>query len=277
MFSPEIQRDTIGRLFDAAKIYGFDAVQFDFLSVCEEEMPGAISPSLVRDIRRAAEHRGITICAVNGTFNMIHPDPDVVACGIKRFEQIASASAGLGCSLITLCTGTRNTEHMWKPHPDNDAPEAWQDLLRTMEKLLSLAERYDLTLGVETEASNVVNTPERARLLLDTVKNRRLKIIFDPANLFHPGTASPEKAVDIVEHAFSLLKDDIVLAHAKDIRAGDGITFTSAGRGIVPFERFFALLDSIGYTGPVVAHGIHNETEFPFSTAFLNQLMKHQI
>lgn len=146
-----------------------------------------------------------------------------------------------------------------------------------MERLLALADQYDLTLGVETEASNVVNTPERARLLLDTLKSRRLKIIFDPANLFHPGTACAEKAADIVEHAFDLLKEDIVLTHAKDIRAGEGIAFTSAGRGIVPFRRFLELLDSIGYAGPVVAHGIHDEAEFPFSTAFLNGLMKHQI
>ena len=91
--------------------------------------------------------------------------------------------------------------------------------------------------------------------------------------MFHPGTACAEKATDIVEHAFDLLKEDIVLAHAKDIRAGEGIAFTSAGRGIVPFRRFFELLDSIGYAGPVVAHGIHDEAEFPFSTAFLNGLM----
>lgn len=277
MFSPEIQRDTVGRLFDAAKVYGFGAIQFDFLSVCGEEMPARIPSSVVEEIRHAADCRGLEICAVNGTFNMIHPSPDAVERGIERFEEIARACAGLGCGLITLCTGTRSTEHMWKPHPGNDAPDAWRDLLHTMERLLALADQYDLTLGVETEASNVVNTPERARLLLDTLKSRRLKIIFDPANLFHPGTACAEKAADIVEHAFDLLKEDIVLAHAKDIRTGEEIAFTSAGRGIVPFRRFLELLDSIGYAGPVVAHGIHDEAEFPFSTAFLNGLMKHQI
>ncbi len=273
MFSPEIERDTIDRLFDAVRLYGFSEMQFDFLSVGDEEMPATIQSDLTARIRKAADEHNITIRAVNGTFNMIHPDPSVVADGIARFELIAAACQTLGCKIITLCTGTRSTEHMWKYHPDNESASAWTDLLSTMEKVISIAEKYDVTLGIETEASNVINTPERARLLLDTMKNKRLGIIFDPANLFHEGTARPELATGIIEHAFELLKDDIILAHAKDIHAGDGIRFTSAGRGIVPYERMFELLDSLGYQGPIIAHGIHDEAEFAYSVAFLNSLI----
>lgn len=272
MFSPEIARDTVERLFDAAKLYGFESMQFDFLSVCPDELPAKIAPALTARIRHAANRRGITISAVNGTFNMIHPDPAQVEDGIRRFSELAAACPDLDCRLVTLCTGTRNAESMWRPHPDNETPNAWDDLLRTLEKLLHIADRYGLCLGIETEASNVVNTPERARRLLDTVRSDRLKIIFDPANLFHAGMAHPENAEAVVTHAFSLLSRDIVLAHAKDIHAGDGISFTSAGRGIVPFERVFSLLDSIGYQGPVIAHGIHDEAEFPFSVAFLSAI-----
>lgn len=274
MFSPEIQRDTIERFFDAVHLYGFEEMQFDFLTVGPEEIPDSIDATLVRRIRRAADAHGVTIRAVNGTFNMIHPDPAVVERGIAAFEGIARACAELGCGIITLCTGSRNTQSMWRPHPDNGSEEAWRDLLATAKRLDVIAKKYDVLLGIETEASNVVNTPERALKLLEDMGSDQFGIILDPANLFHCGDALPERSEAILEHAFALLRERIILAHAKDIHAGNGIEFTSAGRGIVAFERFFALLDSIGYDGPIIAHGIHDEAEFPYSVQFLNSKMR---
>lgn len=274
MFSPELQRDTIERLFDAVQLYGFEEMQFDFLSVGPEEMPGRIDAALVRRVRRAADAHGVTIRAVNGTFNMIHPDHAVVERGIAAFEGIARACAELGCGIITLCTGTRNEQSMWRPHPDNNSEEAWRDLLSTAVRLKAIAQEYDVVLGVETEASNVVNTPARALRFLEDMDSDRFGIILDPANLFHRGEAQPERSEDILEHAFKLLQNRIILAHAKDIHAGSEIAFTSAGRGIVAFERFFALLDSIGYDGPIIAHGIHDEAEFPYTVRFLNSKMR---
>lgn len=273
MYSPELRRDTVERLFDAVKLYGFEQVQFDFLSVCEEELPPSLEAPLLDRVKLAAADRCLTICAVNGTFNLIHPNRQVVAENIARFEVLAKGCTALGCKLITLCTGTRDRTSMWRWHEENESPEAWDDLLWAMEQLLTIAKRYDLLLGVEPEASNVVNTPEKARLLLDTMQSDQLKVIFDPANLFHVGDARPEKAISILEHAFGLLWEDIALAHGKDIHAGEGISFTGAGRGIVPYEHFFSLLESIGYQGPLVAHGIHSEADFPYSVAFLRSLL----
>lgn len=274
MFSPEITRDTVERLFDAAAVYGFEAMQFDFLSVCAEEMPHAVDAKTIRRIKNASLASGVGICAVNGTFNMIHPDKCEVEDGIERFRAVAAAAAELESPLITLCTGTRCRESMWRPHAGNETAQAWDDMIDTCGKLCDIAAANGVLLGVETEASNVVNTAEKALKLVAGSGLSGLKIIFDPANLFHAGDAHPENAVEIVEHAFGLLKDHIALAHGKDIHAGDGIDFTSAGRGIVPYERMFALLDGIGYDGPVVLHGIHDESEFAYSTQFIQRLMK---
>ncbi|NLL91739.1 MAG: sugar phosphate isomerase/epimerase [Ruminococcaceae bacterium] len=274
MYSPEIKRDTVERLFDAVSIYGFKEMQLNFSSVCGEEMPEKIEPEFAARIKKAADDRGIVISAVSGTFNMIHPDPAVRAEGVVRFEQIAAICSILDCKVITLCTGTRDRDLMWRWHDDNEKPDAWDDLLDTTEKLIPIADKYDVILGIETEASNVVNTPEKALKLINSFETDRLKIIFDPANLFRKGMAKPENAVKVIEEAFALLKDYIVIVHGKDIHAGDGISFTSAGRGIVPFERMLELLDDIGYNGSIIIHGMRDETEFPYSVAFMNELMR---
>ena len=42
MYSIEIERPTTKELFEAAAGYGFTKMQFDFSSVCDEQMPETI-------------------------------------------------------------------------------------------------------------------------------------------------------------------------------------------------------------------------------------------
>ena len=129
MYSVELKRDSIEELFAAVRGYGFTAMQFDYLSVCDEEMPAHIDSALTARIRAAAQANGVKIVSVNGTFNMIHPDPAVRADGLARFEELAKHMKELDCNFVTMCTGSRSTESMWRFHPDSLSGDAWQDLL----------------------------------------------------------------------------------------------------------------------------------------------------
>ncbi|NLI52698.1 MAG: sugar phosphate isomerase/epimerase [Clostridiales bacterium] len=273
MYSPELKRCTVERLFDAVKVYGFSEVQFDFRSVCDEQMPEQIDDGLIARIYGAASDRGITIRAVNGTFNMAHPDRRVREDGIRRFREIARACGGLRCSIVTLCTGTRNRESMWRFHEDNNTEQAWDDMIETAYELRRIAQEYQVYLGIETEARNIVNSAEKARKLLDTMDSPWFQIILDPANLFGAENASAEFAVELLRDAFQLLGRDIILAHGKDMMPGGDMIFTSAGRGIVAYEEFLKLLDQYDYRGNIILHGMHDESEFAFSVAFMKELM----
>ena len=167
MYSIEIERPTTKELFEAAAGYGFTKMQFDFSSVCDEQMPETIERSLLQEIREAADRTGIEIVAVNGTFNMIHPDKQVRLDGLKRLETIARSCKTLGCSIITLCTGSRNVENMWSRHEDNDKPQAMEDLMGTMGKALEIARKYDLVLGIECEPSNCIDSAEKAERMFE--------------------------------------------------------------------------------------------------------------
>ncbi len=276
MYTPELKRCTVERLFDGVKVYGFSEVQFDFRSVCDEQMPERIDDALVGRIFAAAEDRGIAIRAVNGTFNMAHPDRRVRDDGIRRFREIARVCAGLHCSIITLCTGTRNLESMWRHHADNETAKAWDDMIETAFALKQIAQEFQVYLAIETEARNIVNSAKKARKLLDTMDSPWFKIILDPANLFRPETAHPSFAISTLREAFGLLGEDIVLAHGKDIMPGGEMNFTSAGRGMVAYEEFLKLLDQYNYRGNIILHGMHDESEFAFSVAFMNELMQRQ-
>jgi sugar phosphate isomerase/epimerase len=136
-----------------------------------------------------------------------------------------------------------------------------------------VAERHDLLLGIETEASNVVNSPERARRLLDEMQSPRLKIIMDVANLFQRGDARPENVRPIIDKAFALLGGDLQIAHGKDILAGDGLAFTHAGNGIIDFGYFVDQLQAVGYTGGMLMHGIKDERYFPQVVSYMTGIL----
>jgi sugar phosphate isomerase/epimerase len=260
-------------LFRDIRGYGFTQVQFDLFSVLDEEMPAAIPDEVIRRIRIAADESGVGIAAVNGTFNMIHPDPAVRADGIRRFEALARHMKALSCNLITLCTGSRNPDNMWRWDDANSSQSAWDDLTVTLRSILRIAEAFDLFLGLEPEASNCVNTEDRCRRLIDQFQSPRLKVVMDAANLFQEGQARRENVRPILRHAFDRLGGHIALAHGKDILEGEGLRFTSAGNGIVDFPCFKELLDASGYRGCMLLHGIKREEEFPGSVEFLRRAL----
>ena len=93
----------------------------------------------------------------------------------------------LGAGVVTLCTGTRDPDNMWRAHSGNTDPSAWSDLRRSLDPLLEAAREAGIRLGVEPELANVVRDARTARRLLDEVGlDAPIGIILDPANLLAP-------------------------------------------------------------------------------------------
>jgi sugar phosphate isomerase/epimerase len=63
-----------------------------------------------------------------------------------------------------------------------------------------------------------------------------LKIIMDGANVFPIGTL--DRQHDILNEAFDLLGDDIVLAHAKDISRDGEAGHEAAGTGLLDYDYY---------------------------------------
>jgi len=262
-------RMTADDLFARIRQYGYTCTQFAFSSVSESEylpggsieIPGTIAPSAIRAIEKAAQKHDLPLCVINGTFNMAHPDEEIRKTGLQRMDVLAQAALALGVKYISLCSGTRNAENLWAYSPENDTDGAWEDMYKTMERAVDIAEKYGITLAIESEASNVISTPERARRLMDGIGSDKLKMILDCANLFHRGEAHPENVKSVITHAFEVYGHDIVIAHGKDIREGDGIDFCGTGDGIVDFSLTAELLKQYGYTGDMFLHGIYVQAD----------------
>lgn len=252
IFAKTFPGDDPNTVLGAVADAGFTVAHYNMVCSGLSSLPDSIPSEISAAISIAADTNGIRLCGVSGTFNMIHPDPDVRRRGLASLDVIARAASAMGTDFITLCTGTRNTEDMWRGHPDNSSAAAWNDLRAAMESAVGIAESHDIRLGIEPELGNVVSSAALAKRLLDEVQSEHLRIVFDPANLFEAETRDVQRR--IISESVDLLADRITIAHAKD-RAPDG-SFTTAGQGVLDYGHYLHELIGIEFSGPVVAHGL---------------------
>ncbi|MBM4230441.1 MAG: sugar phosphate isomerase/epimerase [Gammaproteobacteria bacterium] len=251
-------------VLSAARAAGFDTVQYNMACSGLSSLPLEIADDVADAVVAAAAECGIRVGAVSATYNMIHPMTERLEHGRRAAEAIAASARRMGAGVVTLCTGSADPLDQWRYHPDNSSWRSWRLLMREFEFLIPLAERHDLVLGVEPEMGNVVSSAHLARTLLDTLRSERVGIVVDPANLVEP--ADIERGRNNIREAIDLLGDRIIMAHAKD-RKADG-SFAAAGKGIIDFDEFISDLRSVGFNGPIVAHGC-DDAEAPGVAAFL--------
>ena len=266
IFAKTFVRPTLGETLDAVAAHGVRTVQFNLSCVGLPTLPDAVDPAMVNNIRKAFEERGMTMAAVSGTFNMIHPDRRARADGLRRLGVLASICQDLGTNVITLCTGTRDPGDMWRSHPDNQAPTARRDLVATLERAVMYADQYKVTLAIEPEVNNVVSTADAALRLLAVFDTPLLRVVIDGANLIRPNNLSHMPT--ILKETFSLLGDKIVLAHAKDLGRSGAPGSTAPGLGDLDFDLYLGLLAASGYAGPLIIHGL-DESQASASIDFI--------
>ena len=247
IFAKTFPRSRVEETLDAVVGLGLTHVQFNMACAGVPTLPERFDPELCERISGAFAARGLTMAAVSGTFNMIHPDMSVRRAGLDGLHPLALSCAVMGAPIITICTGTRDREDLWRHHPDNVRTDAWRDLLGTLRQAIIIAESYGIMLAFEPEVGNVVSSARRARRLLDEVGSAHLKVVIDPANLVVEGERPRMR--EVLEEAFELLGPEIVLAHAKEFTAEDGYDL----------DQYLGLLRGAEYEGAIVMHGVKEE------------------
>ncbi|HMO56238.1 MAG TPA: TIM barrel protein [Roseiflexaceae bacterium] len=139
-----------------------------------------------------------------------------------------------------------------------------------LREIAAIGAEHDVLMAFEPEVSNVVDSASRAQRMLAEVGSPFLKVVIDGANLFHEGELPAMQS--ILREAFTLLGDQIVLAHAKDLDHDGDAGNLPAGHGLLDYRLYLQLLHTSGYRGPLVLHGL-DETQAAGCAAFLtNQL-----
>ena len=254
LFAKTFAGPGVDGVLDSVAHHRLSVVQFNLSCAGLDTVPAVIDADTCSDIRRAFCYRGIEMAALSATYNMIDPDRSRRELMTRRAAQLIRVAPLLGTHMVTLCTGSRDRHDMWREQPENNSSDSWRDLTETLCQLIPVAEASEVTLGIEPERGNVVNSAQKARNLLNELRSKRLRIILDGANLCN--SSSPVGNHHILQEAFELLGPDVYLIHAKEIPAGADTKLQAVGQGRMNWKTYFDEIKAIQFSGSIIVHNV---------------------
>jgi len=200
--------------------------------------------SAAEKITGTLQKHDIAVGALYGYYNVIDPDPARRQQGEARMECLMQNWKRFGCNLISTETGTRNPKSQWLDSPENDTEEAYVECRKSLERWARLGEKTGAVLSIEGYFRNVIGTIDRAERVLREVNSPALKLVMDPCNYFRKEDLP--KMQPMLDAMFKRLGDQIVVAHAKDVKAAaEGTELPAAGRGVLDYPRYLRLLTQL--------------------------------
>ncbi|MGX8698884.1 MAG: sugar phosphate isomerase/epimerase family protein [bacterium] len=194
----------------------------------------ALTEGLARYTRRVFEREGLDVAVLGCYLNLAHPDPAKLREIQSRYFGHLRVASLLGCGVVGTETGCPN--EAYKLDANTHTPEAVETFIRGLAPVVEAAEHYGVTMAIEPVWNHIVYCPKVARQVLDTVKSRNLRIIFDPVNLLYPGNADEREKV--IGEAMELLSDEIAVIHLKDFKRAEGkLVSIAAGTGEMDYTE----------------------------------------
>ncbi|MDA3959096.1 sugar phosphate isomerase/epimerase [Oceanispirochaeta sp.] len=261
-----------GKLAEAMKTRGFSAVQLvPYRGIPGiGDAPGQITPALARGIRQEFESRGIHIALMGCYFNMLEPEGPCLRANVERFSEYLRYAADFGCRLVGTETGSYNKDMSF--HPDNHGEKAYQRVLKIFRELLPEAQNHGSIIAIEGLYNYAISTPPRLKRLLDDLDSSNVQVIFDPVNLLHERNALNSR--ELVQEAFDLFGDRILVIHAKDFILEDGkIRTVPLGEGLLNYDHLLTLASEHKPYIDVIIEDLRGD-ELDRSRRFLEEKMK---
>lgn len=249
---------------------------FDLQCVVLDSYPGldidAVHPSseICRRIKKAFAERNVHIAAVGGYSNLVHPDLEKRRAIHRHFEGLMQLCAEIGAPMLCSETGTYHPQSAWDWDPANATEQAFQELLNVLGVLAEKARRYGVTLGLEPYVMNIISTPQRAARLMETLGEKNVQLVCDPAGILSRTTLNDQHA--FLSEAFRLIAPFIGLMHVEDcVPDPQGhFLWRAAGTGLLEYPLFMDLIVQSGYAGPLILEHL-SDADLPETRAFVRE------
>lgn len=201
-----------------------------------------LSPGYARRIREIFALRGMAIAVLGCYINPVHPDRGELERQLRRFEDHLRFARDFGCAVVGTETGSLNPDCSF--HPDTQSQATFDQLCRSVERLVRVAEGCGSIVGIEPVADrHTLSSIEKTSVLIDRIDSPALRVIFDPVNLI-PDAGLAESQEAFLGRAFAAFGSRIVVVHAKDFcfEKGRKSETVAAGSGVFDFDAFFRIL-----------------------------------
>ena len=237
----DMEKRPLEELSEAIATKGFTCIQLALRKSIEDMniKPGSLSSGLARSIRHSFQQHQVDIAVLGCYINVIHPNLDERNKGLDFFKEHLHFAKEFGCTIVGTETG--NVYADIKYTEENFREEPFQAVVNSVRDLVNEAEKFDVIVGIEPGVNHPIYSPKTMKRLLDTIPSKNLQIILDPVNLLTPETYKNQE--HIIQEAFDLLGDRIVIIHAKDFTIKDGeIKMVSVGQGLLDYKKIFSFV-----------------------------------
>jgi inosose dehydratase len=211
---------------------GYDAIEI----VCGPQAhikPDEATESHLQEIGHLLEHHGLRVAAINPY--TVRPLPEMEGAG-DFYRRLIDIAATLRAPTVNFLTG--------RP-PGSDA-DGWRTLIGALKPLLHYAGERGVCMTIHNHENQILDTPDKVLLLIETVGLPNLKALVDITNFFILGYEIPYSVKRLAPH--------ILHCHIKGVVGRFPFNhFLVPGEpgDELPFAPFAAALGEAGYTGNI--------------------------
>lgn len=247
---------------------GFTGIQLVLHKVLDDFSLDRLNEDFAREVREIFQEQGVDILMLGAYFNII--DGKKAQKDIERFKLHLKYAKDFGCSFVGSETGSYVKGRVY--HEPTYSEEALATVIETVRELVNYAEEQGSTFAIEGAWYHVIRDCQRMKYILDEIDSDHLKVTFDLYNLVNIDNYQNQR--QIIDEAFDLYGDKIVLIHAKDfVVDGDKLKQVALGDGIYDYPYLMNKLKEQNRVIPIIFEGVTGDENIKRSYAFINQMI----
>jgi myo-inositol catabolism protein IolH len=228
--------------------------EFIELSPREDFTPFFLHPraddATVKGFKKALDAAGVKVAAHLPLYRWSGPDEDERAAAARYWKRAIEITVDLDCRVM-------NSEFNGRPEA---ASRSEAQFWRSMEELLPVFEREGVELRLEPHPDDFVEDGLVAVDMIRGINSPLVSFLYCAPHTFHMGGTTPEKMVEIMTYAGSLMTQ-LHLADSFDHTASSGLRYITnppgnpvrvhqhldIGQGEVKWDLFFDTLKKLGF------------------------------
>ncbi|MGL5765396.1 MAG: sugar phosphate isomerase/epimerase family protein [Sarcina sp.] len=179
----------------------------------------SLNSELAHYLKNNLKNNDINLSVLGCYINMGNPDNNIRHQEIEKFKYHLDFSKNFPGCIVGTETGCLTTDYTYTPL--NDTQEAFDMFLDTLNEIVKHAEKTQTLVAIEGVSKDIISTPEKMNLALETIVSTHLKVIFDPVNFLNITNFHNQK--EIIEKSFELFADKIAIIHLKDFKVENNI------------------------------------------------------
>jgi sugar phosphate isomerase/epimerase len=153
---------------------------------------------------------------------LFHPDASIRQTVIDKIKKGTQIAADLSAHYCLIRPGSLNPSGSWTPHKDNHTPEAWHQLIDTLQHIMPTLEKQGVIAIMETHQVSILRNPEACIQMVKEVNSPNLKLVMDYVNHFET-LQQVYHSQERLNHIFDTMGAEAPVLHIKDIALGKGL------------------------------------------------------